>query len=203
MLRLIPRSGHRNIASCARKNETIAELKNEAKRRGLSSKAYNATLVLRLEDYEKGADFGRRSTGIRRASNSATAPQFDTEVPGNPDLPSIASTSFLNLKLPDLSVPPHPVPPGQVPYVPDFWNSAPPRTDVPKDEQLPKLLVVAGAETHPAGGPSHNLLDNGITSEKPEVAPQQNSHTLLDDISEDLGLPPVNELSARLRKIFS
>lgn len=150
-----------------------------------------------------------------------TAPEFHTEVPGNPELPSIASTSFLSLKLPDLSVP-HPVLPVQVvrlvlvllslfshilslqPYVPDFWNSAPPLIEVPKDEQLPKLLFVAGADTHPAGGLSRDLLDNETTLEKPEVAPhQQHSHTLLDDISEDLGLPPVNELSARLRKFFS
>lgn len=90
------------------------------------------------------------------------------------------------------------------PYVPDFWNSAPPVIEVPKYEQLPKLLVVAGADTHPAGGPSHNLLDNGATPEKPEVTPHQlHSHTLLDDISEDLGLPPVKELSARLRNFFS
>jgi len=77
---------------------------------------------------------------------------------------------------------------------------------VSKDEQLPKLLVIAGAETHPGGGPSHNLLDNGTTSENPEVAPHlqhAQAPTFLDDISTDLGLPPVDELKARLRKIFS
>ena len=74
---------------------------------------------------------------------------------------------------------------------------------MPKYEQLPKLLVVAGADTHHGGGPSHNLLDNATIPEKPEAAPhQQYSQTLLDDISEDLGLPPVNELSAHLRKFF-
>ena len=88
--------------------------------------------------------------------------------------------------------------------MPDFWDSAPPLIEVPKDEQLPKLLFVAGTDTHPAGGLSRNLLGNETLPEKPEVAPhQQHPHTLLDDISEDLGLPPVNELSARLRKFLS
>ena len=76
-----------------------------------------------------------------------------------------------------------------------------------KDEELPKLLVIAGADTHPGGGPSHNLLDLGSTSENPEVATvaprEQPSHTLLDDILEDLGLPPRDELKAGVRKIFS
>ena len=93
------------------------------------------------------------------------------------------------------------------PYVPDFWNSTPLIAEVTKDEKLPKLLVVAGADTHPGGGPSHNLLDLGSTSENPEVAPvaprEQRSDNFLDDILEDIGLPPRDELKTGLWKIFS
>ena len=76
-----------------------------------------------------------------------------------------------------------------------------------KDEELPKLLVIAGADTHPGGGPSHNLLDLGSASENPEVAPvatrDQRSDNFLNDILEDLGLPPGDELKAGVWKIFS
>jgi len=68
-------------------------------------------------------------------------------------------------------------------------------------------LVVAGVDTHPGGGPSHNLLDLGSTSENPEVAltapREQRSDTFLDDILEDIGLPPTDELKAGVWKIFS
>ena len=67
------------------------------------------------------------------------------------------------------------------------------------EEKLPKLLVVAGADTHHGGGPSHNLVDESvdISSAPPASTSSPKSSVqggLWDDVAEDLGIPPPKEL---------
>ena len=96
------------------------------------------------------------------------------------------------------------------PYVPDFWDSSPPVANrIEQETILPKLLVVAG-DTHPGGGPSHNLLDIGNTppegasiSSAKVVKPGQGGSGLLDDIVEDVGLPPVKDIKKSFQELFS
>ena len=101
------------------------------------------------------------------------------------------------------------------PYVPDFWDSSihgkaeTPRSD---SESLPKLLVVAGPDTHHAGGPSHNLLVENVHEslsgfpEDVDVA-SPSGHLgqggLWDDVAEDLGIPPPQQLKSTLRGLFN
>ncbi|KAF8964046.1 hypothetical protein BDZ97DRAFT_1817714 [Flammula alnicola] len=153
------------------KNESIAELRNEAKLRGLSS----------------------NMAGTRQASTAIPTPKAPV-------------VTFLDVKIPDLS---HrqPLPPVQVPYVPDFWDSSSSPVETLQEESLPKLLVVAGADTHYAGGPSHNLLDMAdIIADSPKIEEEkpktERSDSFLDDIAEDLGLPPVKDIKNSLRKLF-
>jgi hypothetical protein len=74
---------------------------------------------------------------------------------------------------------------------------------------MPKLLVVAG-DTSPGGGPSHNLLDIENTpsegasiSAAKVVKPGQGGSGLLDDIVEDVGLPPVKDIKKSFQELFS
>lgn len=67
--------------------------------------------------------------------------------------------------------------------------------------------MVAGAETHPNGGPSHNLHDENAPAESvkatiPETVPKGNGG-LWDDVVEDLGLSPTRQLKDSFWKVFS
>jgi hypothetical protein len=80
-----------------------------------------------------------------------------------------------------------------------------------EEESLPKLLVVAGADTHPGGGPSHNLLDANLHHEtvpgdtKSNITAQSltGQGKVWDDITEDFGLPYLREIKAGFWKTFS
>jgi hypothetical protein len=98
------------------------------------------------------------------------------------------------------------------PYVPDFWDSSVPVDNLRVEESLPKLLVVAGADTHPGGGPSHNLLDANLHHET--VSSDVNNNItaaesatgqgkVWDDIAEDVGLPYWRDIKAGFWKTFS
>lgn len=76
------------------------------------------------------------------------------------------------------------------------------------EEPLPKLLVVAGADTHPGGGPSHNLLDANLHQETVSSDVKNNfivqrEGKIWDDVTEDLGLPSLSEMKAGFWKTFS
>ncbi|KAG6845317.1 hypothetical protein H0H87_010774, partial [Tephrocybe sp. NHM501043] len=72
------------------------------------------------------------------------------------------------------------------------------------------LLVVAGADTHLSGGPSHNLLDeNAAALASPTPPPNPNPTTDADavpglwgDIADDLGLPRPHEIKAAFQRLF-
>ncbi|KAF9483763.1 hypothetical protein BDN70DRAFT_873366 [Pholiota conissans] len=194
------------LLSRAWQNASIAELRSEAKLRGLSAKGSKAALVSRIEDHE--TSFHKSNIALSRlASSVSSAPAQSintTEAPGNPEPPVVPHVPFiLDSKIPDLSVR-EPLPPVQVPYVPDFWNSSTP--DEPAvEEALPKVLVVAGAETHHGGGPSHSSLDLEEPQNKLGIdyhPKSTRSSSFLDDLTEDLGLPPVSDIKKGISSLF-
>ncbi len=81
---------------------------------------------------------------------------------------------------------------------------------------LPKLVVVAGEETHPGGGPSHNLLDeHALAGEAETYAPEDTTPSsstsstktpteqgFWGDVAEDMGIP-LKELKGSFSKLFS
>ncbi len=86
--------------------------------------------------------------------------------------------------------------------MPDFWDSAKLVPEVIAAE-VPKVVVVGGTETHHGGGPSHALEDVNVLVEKDSrQAPVGRSESFLDDIAEDLQLPPVQEIKNSFCKLF-
>ncbi|KAG9318693.1 hypothetical protein JVU11DRAFT_788 [Chiua virens] len=153
-------------------NETVIELRKEAKARGLSTKGNKSTLIARVKEHDENSVTTispsiRTPDMTRSASTNVVPPKkvLQATSPGIPlaAQPDSASTrsDFLAIKLPDLSHPP-PKAPVQIPYVPDFWDSACP--SAPLEPDLPKLHVVGGSVTHYGGGPTHHL-------ENPEDSP--------------------------------
>ncbi|KAF9564605.1 hypothetical protein CPC08DRAFT_705146 [Agrocybe pediades] len=212
----LPAANFRGLASSALlsrswQNETLAELRNEAKNRGLSTKGAKSALIARLEEYEKNHVASPSPAGIRQVSSTASPaePPASAEVPGNPEQSSSSvSVPFWDIKMPDLSQP-EPVEPIRIPFVPDFWDSsALEQPSGPKEETLPKIVVVAGANTHRGGGPSHNFVDASEDGHQEQTSSTQattassRSGSLLDDIAEDLGLPPVQDIKSCLRRLF-
>ncbi|KAF5330435.1 hypothetical protein D9619_005627 [Psilocybe cf. subviscida] len=134
-------------------------------------------------------------------SPSPIQPEDLPEVPGNPDVPTPINAYTMDVKLPELNQP-IPVAPVQVPYVPDFWDSWKASVNNSSAEERLRLLVVGGAGTHYGGGPSHNAVDSHGSSESTPDSAKTDS--FVDDIAEDLGLPPVaNALCKNFSKLFS
>lgn len=132
--------------------------------RGLSTKGNKATLVSRLQEYEDTRTAPASSPpGARNASSRATpapdpvSPPPQAASPGvRPQANPSASAQFFAFKMPDLTQSP-PTSSAQVPYLPDFWESANPKPRLSTEPELPKLHVVGGVATHPDGGPTHHL----------------------------------------------
>ncbi|KDR81651.1 hypothetical protein GALMADRAFT_239727 [Galerina marginata CBS 339.88] len=193
------------LLSRAWQNESIAELRSEAKLRGLSAKGSKAALASRIEDYEKNLAFpGSRNASTTQATPTTSPPP--SIIPGNPELPPTSHKAVFDVKIPNLSQPAvqEAV---QVPYLPDFWQSSAPSIDPVSEEPQPKLLVVAGVDTHHGGGPSHNLLDLGSGSSKIASATEKaieilRTDSLLDDILQDLHLPLAKGIKESLQRIF-
>ncbi|KAI0780886.1 hypothetical protein BD413DRAFT_500838 [Trametes elegans] len=178
-------------------NETINELRKEARKRGLSATGNKATLITRLQQDDKKhilssepASAAPTATQVRRASTVDTP----TEVPG---VPSSADPVFpkynLDIKLPDVSQP-EPEPPTPIPFVPDFWDSSKVKKEAAPSDTVtpsrPKVITVAGDITHHGGGPSHNLHSPSTSSSStPESAPTSLLGQLAADMAEDLSLP--------------
>ncbi|KAG6866951.1 hypothetical protein C0991_003867 [Blastosporella zonata] len=182
-------------------NESIPDLRKELKARGLSVKGNKANLILRIQENEKRAtiDALRAPAPVRKMTTPAGV------APGIP--PSNAPpapNSFLNISLPDLW---KPVPqiPVQIPFVPDFWGSSVQASSPVPEQPLPKLLVVAGADTHLSGGPSHNLHDENAagTLASPTAPKHTTDDGLWGDVTDDLGLPRPQKIKSAFWKIFS
>ncbi|KAI0721050.1 hypothetical protein C8T65DRAFT_632062 [Cerioporus squamosus] len=183
-------------------NETVVELRKEARKRGLSSTGNKATLIMRLQHDEKQKSFAPEPTStapqVRRASTSTETP---TEVPG---VPSTAEPNYpkynLDIKIPEAAEPEveAPVP---IPFFPDSWESSKLKHEsVPAQSAPstgPKVVVVAGEATHPGGGPSHNLYSpssSSSPSSAPRPAPKTAVGQLLAGMADDLGVPTTFKL---------
>lgn len=185
-------------------NLTVLELRKEAKARGLSTGGNKSTLVSRIKQHEQNTVTSSPppASAIRSASIDAAPPPhpkrpFQGAAPGiplatQPDRDS-ARSDFLAVKLPDLARPP-PSASVQVPYVPDFWDSARPMTSPPLEPERPKLHVVGGSATHYDGGPTHNL-EKPQESDPSSVTVQTDEHPAIKEARfwpefwEGLGLP--------------
>ncbi|KIK96239.1 hypothetical protein PAXRUDRAFT_826185 [Paxillus rubicundulus Ve08.2h10] len=175
----------------------------------LRSKGNKSTLIARIQEYEEsravttsvhGTPAVSRSTSTKAAPGTTptsfpAAPQSAS--PGIPPAAQFPTTSRtpipLAIKIPDLS---RPVPeaPNQVPYVPDFWDSARPREDIPCKPELPKLHVVSGSATHHGGGPTHNLEEHQEGHTLPPTTinadePPSSKVGVWADVLDDIGLP--------------
>ncbi|RDB21414.1 hypothetical protein Hypma_011644 [Hypsizygus marmoreus] len=200
-------------------NESVAALKREIKVRGLSPKGNKANLIQTLQEHDKAKTFeeiasgdppvpaGARAMGTAATSSDiGIAPGIPPEAHPTPAPPQ----AFLNVVIPDVSQP-DPTPSVQIPYVPDFWDSSTPVKE-PVEEPRPKLVVVAGAETHPGGGPSLKMLDENVAVES-DNAPafvsdastprEPGQGGIWDDVAEDIGIPNPKEIKNAFWKLFS
>ncbi|KAI6103385.1 hypothetical protein F5141DRAFT_1130262 [Pisolithus sp. B1] len=178
--------------------ETVVDLRKEARLRGLSTKGNKPALIARLQEYEdskvapspqKPSPPSRDVPGASRKASSRAAPTSDPATPALPHVASPAGTppsserqkpsasaEFFAFKMPDLAQP-TPSSSAQVPYLPDFWDSARSNsTFTEPDPEPPKLHVVGGAVTHHDGGPTHHLEKHS------EVGTIQSATTVADDV---------------------
>ncbi|TFK42539.1 hypothetical protein BDQ12DRAFT_676385 [Crucibulum laeve] len=203
-------------------NESVAELRKEAKGRGLPAKGNKATLILRIQEHDKSKTLDAIAShdppvpsGVRNVStisSSASKPSFppDEETGVSPGIPAAAEPHVtpppelvFQVNIPDLSQP-IPETPIEIPYLPDFWDSSALKTPVPEVEEiLPKMVVVGGAGTHHGGGPSHNLssAEEYVTPAESRKTPGQGG--IWDDITEDIGIPAPKEIKSAIWKLFS
>lgn len=207
-------------------NENVGSLRKEAKNRGLSAKGSKANLILRITEFDSQNTSHEPAIPItvntRSASSSAPASESTshTVAPG-PGVPASAATTapppqhqLLSVALPDLSQP-EPEPPVDVPFVPDFWDSTAFEKQPPpaESEELPKMVVVGGLSTYHGDGPRHNLetvyehetvvLVTPGSTEQPHSKNSPSESGLLEDITQDLGIPPPKQLKESFWKLFS
>ncbi|KAH9951987.1 hypothetical protein B0H21DRAFT_817735 [Amylocystis lapponica] len=181
-------------------NETVNDLRKEAKNRGLSPKGNRATLITRLQhdEEQKALAFAPSVSAFSPVRHASTA-EVTTEVPGIPSTaPPPPREKIIPVYLPDLSVP-TPEARIQIPFVPDLWDSsrikaesAPAKAPEPS---TPKVLAVAGASTHYGGGPSHNLYDSDVSVTSAEAARVSRPTGFWGDLADDLNLPTSFKLS--------
>ncbi|KAG7452437.1 uncharacterized protein BT62DRAFT_989624 [Guyanagaster necrorhizus] len=187
---------------------SVSHLRQEARARGLSPRGNKSALIARLQEHEISLSSTAAKQTVRNASTDAAGAGIEGEAPGIPPAhESTAPTGFWDIKMPDVALP-DPEPAIQIPYTPDFWESS---TLAAKEEHsIPKILVVAGSQTHPGGGPSHTLLETGETAaddalpassdaswEVPRTATGRGG--FWDDASENLDIPYPGEI----KKSFS
>ncbi|KAK0459788.1 uncharacterized protein EV420DRAFT_1537726 [Desarmillaria tabescens] len=188
---------------------SVSHLRQEARARGLSPRGNKSALVARLQEHEQSQSLSSMATKqvVRNASTEASV---GGEAPGIPPAhePVVAAptTGFWDIKIPDVTLP-DPEPAVQIPYTPDYWESSTPLA-VEEEHAIPKILVVAGSQTHPGGGPSHTLLETG---ESESTADRHLSATrtttgeggFWDDASENLDLPYPGEIKNSISGAWS
>ncbi|THH05769.1 hypothetical protein EW145_g4560 [Phellinidium pouzarii] len=198
------------LSSKTYEEKTIAELRAELRKRGLSASGNKATLITRIlqEDARSAAEAptpsqnqsqSQSQSQTRTVSTSAPsrAEPVATPTPSAPLSPS-APLYSLPIKLPDVSQAP-PEMPIAIPFLPDNWNSSAVRAQEQKnaptsDPAAPKIVLAASASTHPAGGPTHylsSLSENSLSdfSSSSTSAPPKKFDGLIGDVLDDLGIP--------------
>ncbi|KAI0322247.1 hypothetical protein OF83DRAFT_1095273 [Amylostereum chailletii] len=176
-------------------NETVTDLKQEAKKRGLAQKGNKATLITRIQEFDRTSSQPVSSTQpssstVRLATTDAsTASTASTPPPP----PKVYPKEYLNVTLPDLSVPP-PEPLIQIPFLPDFWESSRLKVEsTPAEIPLPKVLVVGGESTHSTSSPASDILSATTIDPTAIVTPERSNASglrgLLGDVADDVGLP--------------
>ncbi|TFY78341.1 hypothetical protein EWM64_g5667 [Hericium alpestre] len=192
-------------------NKTVADLKEEAKKRGIPARGNKATLITRIQEHDQrlAAESVASPEPPAHTRNASTAAAPSTSSPPPPP-PSVYPKNFLEVKIPDLSASP-PEPPIAIPLVPDLWESSRIKAETeaqPAEEPTaPKIVVVAGSSTHAAGGPTYNLEPAfDVTFESPPTSatttrvPPLDEQGVWADIAEDLCLPTkLPELKAELK----
>nr|VWO98799.1 Aspartyl proteinase [Ganoderma boninense] len=192
-------------------NETVAELRKEAKKRGLTSyvvlslhtcasnsrlrtirsKGSKATLIARLQQDDQKKVFASEPASVapqtRAASTVSSAPA--TESPT--EIPVYSQVE-----------PEAPVP---IPFVPDLWESSKLRHEsappAPEPSTGPKLVVVGGEALLSSGAPSYDVYSPTTASSsvptlsqaRPE--PKTELGKLLAGMADDLGIPPTLTLT--------
>ncbi|KAF8447720.1 hypothetical protein L210DRAFT_3501283 [Boletus edulis BED1] len=161
-------------------NETVVELRKEAKTRGLSTKGNKSILITRIQEHEQNVVASTSPptyapSTIRSASTNVVPPAKKVFQAASPGIPlavhphSALKTDFLAIKLPDLNQPP-PNPPVQV------------------------LHVISGSVTHYDGGSAHNLEEHDegdppSTTVQAGDSPASKEVGFKADFWETLGLP--------------
>ncbi|PIL24034.1 hypothetical protein GSI_13785 [Ganoderma sinense ZZ0214-1] len=187
-------------------NETVAELRKEARKRGLTSKGSKASLITRLQQDDHKKVFTSEPASVapqtRAASTVSSAPATEspTEVPGIPFNAEPTHPKYLmDVKIPVYSQvqPEAPVP---IPFVPDLWESSKLRHEsappAPEPSTGPKLVVVGGEAILSSGAPSYDVYSPTTASSsapapsqaRPE--PKTEFGKLLAGMADDLGIPP-------------
>ncbi|KAH7921732.1 hypothetical protein BV22DRAFT_707009 [Leucogyrophana mollusca] len=176
-------------------NETVVDLRKEARHRGLSTKGNKSTLITRIQSYEEQQAAGSSSSqspapaAARSASTQAVAPGLPS---ASQPASSASIPAFMNVKMPDLSQP-EPEVPVQIPSLPDLWDSARLKPKLPQEAPIPKIHVVSGSATHHGGGPTHSLESTHETeahkhAEAPPADPAP-AGGFWRDLADDMGLP--------------
>ncbi|KAJ6547584.1 hypothetical protein B0H19DRAFT_1166434 [Mycena capillaripes] len=135
--------------------------------------------------------------GPRNASSEAAV----GAIPGIPPTSQSTRTptTYMSFAMPDVYLQPsHPRP--QIPYLPDFWQSSTKNsTQPPAEPALPKLSVVSDFNTvH-----SHNLHDVNASPDPVSVGrPSLDKGGILQDISEDLGIPSPKAIKTGVSNFF-
>ncbi|KAF9053746.1 hypothetical protein BDZ89DRAFT_1153443 [Hymenopellis radicata] len=179
---------------------TVNDLKKEARARGLSQSGSKNTLVRRLQEHEKGIS----SSAIAHASASGHVVGDAPGIPPTHEFHAPVPEGFMNVKIPDDSMP-DVQPTIQIPFVPDFWASP---SAAQEEIPIPKILVVAGAETHHGGGPATTAIDTEApleesTSSSSTPQPVLGQGGFWDDAAESLGLPYPNQVSAAVSQAYA
>ncbi|KAI1795841.1 hypothetical protein LXA43DRAFT_913057 [Ganoderma leucocontextum] len=191
-------------------NETVGELRKEARKRGLTSTGNKATLIVRLQQDEHKNVFASEPASVaphaRAASTLSSTPIIEspTEVPGIPFTAAPTHPKYqMDVKIPIYSQS-EPEAPVAIPFVPDLWESSKLRHEsappAPEPSTGPKVVVVGGDTILPGGGPSYDVYSPSTAASAPapsQVRPEPKSEfgKLLAGMANDLGLPPSFKLT--------
>ncbi|KAH9856927.1 hypothetical protein C2E23DRAFT_865577 [Lenzites betulinus] len=180
-------------------NETVNELRKEARKRGLPAGGNKATLITRLQTDDRKSILSSEPVSVAPRVRHASTVDTPTEVPGLPSSAEPVHPRYdMNVQLPNVAIP-EPQAPTPIPFLPDFWDSSKvKRASAPAEPEpslKPKVITVAGETTHHGGGPSHNLyspsesLEPSSSSTTPAKVPTSLVGQLAASWANDLSLP--------------